>query len=792
MLKTGLALLLLSMFSAAFAAEDKVRLQLARPHSFEFAGYYAAQQLGYYKDLGLEVELLPGTASTNVYSEVATGKADYGVGDSSVLIERSRGRPFKIIAVILQHSPVLFLAQDPIFSLQDWLGKRVMLDGSSDELILYLQQEGVDLLDLTFKRHSYDPMDLVNDTVDIMSANSLVEPYILSRLNFPYRVFRPRTVGIDFSGDNLFTTESEINSHNDRAQAFREASLKGWDYAMKHPNIVIQWLISNYDSDHDREYLAYQAQEMFVLMQPLLIEIGYINVSRWQKMKQTYQKLGKLDQSFDLDAALFLSNKSRNWRNIMIFGGLALGIILFLGGVVWYITRMNKRLDRALKESQLARNQVTVQANQDPLTELRNRRFFQDRLETLAKAAESKRQLFALLYLDLDRFKNVNDLYGHHWGDHLIKEVSKRLLSCLPKGAELARIGGDEFTVLISNDISRSKLKEIAQTILREVEKAYLLNQNEVYISVSIGITLAPLDSIDPSALMQYADEAMYEAKSKGRNRWCFFSFDLHQKSVARQNLTNDLRQALVNKEFFLQYQPIVDLKTNRLVKFEALIRWQHPTRGLVPPDAFIPVAEESGLISDIGDFVFKQSLLQLAKWQSRFSVDLMMSINISPYQLAAPDLHMVGWFDFLHKQDLPRGSVSLEITENILMHHTEIVSEQLLAFRDHGINVALDDFGTGYSALSYLNRLDIDYIKIDRSFVKDLAEGAMEKDLCEAIISMAHKLNLKVIAEGIETTEQANILQSFGCDLGQGYLFAKPLPVEDAEALLASQSINQ
>jgi len=785
-----LGLLLTSLVTQA--ATDTVRLQLTRQHSFEFAGYYAAQQLGYYEEVGLQVELLPGDQHTNVYSSVATGKAEYGVGDSSVLIERSRGRPFTIIAVIFQHSPVIFITQNHILSLDDWLGKRAMLDGSSDELLLYLQQEDVDLLDLSFLRHSYDPLDLVNDQVDIMSANSLIEPYVLSKRNYPYRVYMPRTVGIDFSGDNLFTTEAEITRHPKRVDAFKAASLKGWDYAMKHPEVVIQWLMSNYDSNHERDYLAYQAQEMFGLIQPTLIEIGYLNESRWQQMKRIYQRIGKLNRTFDLHSALYQPEPQRNWRDILLVSGIAFCAVLVLSAVVWYVLRTNKRLDQALKESQKVRKQVVLQANQDPLTDLNNRRFFQKRLQSLAQAAETEMQPFALFYLDLDRFKHVNDLFGHHWGDYLIKEVSKRLLSCLPSDAELARIGGDEFTVLVSGGYSRSHLQTLALDILNVVEKPYSLNHNEVFISVSIGITLAPLDSTEPSALLQYADEAMYEAKSKGRNRWCFFSFDLHQKSVERQSLTNDLRQALANDELFLLYQPIIDLKTNRLVKFEALIRWQHPVRGIVPPDTFIPVAEESGLISEIGDFVFKQSLRQLAQWRSHYAHDLMMSINISPYQLAAPDLHMVGWFDFLHKQGLPGESVSLEITENMLMHHTDVVSAQLLAFRDQGVNVALDDFGTGYSALAYLNRLDIDYIKIDRSFVKDLVEGHMEKDLCEAIISMAHKLSLKVIAEGIETEQQAAILQQFGCDLGQGYLFAKPLPVEDAEALLASQMMEK
>lgn len=769
-------------------ADDKIRLQLKWQHSFAFAGYYAAQQLGYYRDAGLDVELIEGSPKTDVYSEVATGTANYGVGTSSLLVERSRGRPFVILAVVFQHSQAIFLTQDGLRDFEAWPDRRIMLEASSDELILYLNKAGVELHELEFLRHTFDPQDLVHNRVDIMSANSTVEPFFLSQQNYPYQMLSPRSLGIDFSGDNLFTSEDEIKNHPDRVEAFRDASLKGWEYALKYPETVIQWILAIYESEYERDHLEFEAEEAYSLIQPNLVEIGYLNESRWEEVARAYKRIGRINAKFDLSKALYHPASKKNWRDIIIVLAIFASVVLVLVSIVLFVMRTNKRLDAALKESDLARNLVIKQANQDPLTELHNRRYFKQRLQALSSQALRNNTSFALLYLDLDRFKEVNDLFGHQWGDHLLIDVAKRLQASIPSEAELARIGGDEFTILVPYEHTQIDLTALSKGILAELEKPYYLNQDEVYISASIGITQSPFDSTDPSVLLQYADEAMYSAKSAGRGRWCFFSFALHQQAIERQSLINDLRQALANDELFLMYQPIVDIRTNWICKFEALLRWQHPTKGLIPPNTFIPMAEESGLISEIGDYVFKQSIRQLACWQDMFSEKLMMSINISPYQLAAPERHMSDWFDFLHDQNVSGFSVSLEITENMLMHHTEVVSQQLLAFRDEGINVALDDFGTGYSALSYLNQLDIDYIKIDRSFICELDEERLKKNLCEAIISMAHKLKLKVIAEGIETEEQASILQGFGCDLGQGYFYAKPLLAGDAEALLRAQ----
>ncbi|TPE44139.1 EAL domain-containing protein, partial [Maribrevibacterium harenarium] len=635
--------------------------------------------------------------------------------------------------------------------------------------------------------HTFDPVDLA-DQVDVMSAYSTNEPFFLSQLKIPYREFSPRSVGIDFFGDNLFTSEALVKSSPQTVESFREASLLGWRYALEHHDTVINWITSRYKSTYSREFLRFEADATYNLIQPNLVEVGYINEGRWHQVVKDYQALKKLSPDFQLGPVLYHPPEQLDYRQFLLVAAVVVPTMLVLLTFALFVVRTNKKLDVALKESDQARAEVAKQANLDPLTELSNRRLFQTRLSSLCSNAEANNAPFALFYLDLDRFKELNDLHGHQEGDRVLKIVSSRLLNALPSHCELARIGGDEFTVLIPGKVDKEILAQMAEQILAALSKPFSVKMELVYLSASIGITVSPDDATDPSSLLQFADEAMYAAKNLGRSRYHFFSLELHTQTQERQKLLNDLREAITHREIYVVYQPIVCLQTGKVKKFEALARWQHPNRGAIPPDVFIPLAEESGLITQIGDFVFKESVSQLARWRMEIAPDLVMSINTSPFQYTDSGKHLLGWYQHIESLMLPGSSVILEITENMLMHHTANVAEQLLAFRDFGINVALDDFGTGYSSLAYLNRLDIDFIKIDKSFIHDLSSGPMAKDLCEAIISMAHKLSLQVVAEGIETKEQAKLLASYGCDLGQGYWFAKPLNQEAATALLLQQ----
>ena len=425
------------------------------------------------------------------------------------------------------------------------------------------------------------------------------------------------------------------------------------------------------------------------------------------------------------------------------------------------------------------------QANFDQLTGLPNRRMLHDRLNQEILKADRHQQMLAVLFLDLDRFKEVNDTYGHLMGDQLLQESAHRLQHSVRECDTVARLGGDEFVVILSGLQDKDVVQDIAQSILKKFEAPFQLDNDLTHVSVSIGITIYPEDGSVGEVLFKNADQAMYVAKSNGRNRYSYFTASMQEHAQHRMRLSNDLHLALPGQQFELYYQPIVELATGQVHKAEALLRWQHPTRGMIPPDNFIPLAEETGLIVDIGNWVFYEAARQAKRLQSQHHPGFQISINKSPVQFHNEMQGHEAWIAFLAMNGLPRQSIVVEITEGLLMHTDDSISAQLLGFRDAGVQVALDDFGTGYSSLSYLKKFDIDYLKIDRMFVRNLSRHSSDMALCEAIVMMAHKLDMKVIAEGIETEEQRELLQQIGCDFGQGYLFSPPLPAPAFEAYL-------
>jgi diguanylate cyclase (GGDEF)-like protein len=389
-----------------------------------------------------------------------------------------------------------------------------------------------------------------------------------------------------------------------------------------------------------------------------------------------------------------------------------------------------------------------------------------------------------MLYLDLDRFKEVNDSLGHDMGDLLLKETAFRLRECVRQTDIIARLGGDEFTIILSALDEISIIERIASDILSQLSRPYILGTETTYISASIGITLYPQDALSIDELMKNADRAMYAAKSMGRNRVSYFTISMQEAAEKRLRLTNDLRKAIAGDQLELYYQPIIDLTDGQVHKAEALIRWHHPERGMVSPAEFIPIAEETGLIVEIGDWVFEQAAAEVAIIRRQLP-DFQISINKSAIQFRAEQNVHSPWFDRIKALDLPGDSLVIEITEGLLLDPSEMTQAQLHRFHDVGIQIAIDDFGTGYSSLAYIKNFSIDYIKIDQSFTRNLTPDSSDLALCEAIIVMAHKLGMKVIAEGVETAEQAALLTQSGCDYGQGYLFSRPLPKDQFKTFL-------
>ena len=433
---------------------------------------------------------------------------------------------------------------------------------------------------------------------------------------------------------------------------------------------------------------------------------------------------------------------------------------------------------------------VWRQAHYDSLTGLPNRRMLQERLTQELKHCRRSQQQLALLFLDLDHFKEVNDTLGHDQGDTLLRQAGQRITACLRETDTVARMGGDEFTMLITALPDAQHLEAVLRKLLKVLDQAFALNGQTVFVSASIGVTLYPQDAADIEGLLKNADQALYAAKRAGRKRYCYFTPELQQSALARAQLITELRSALLQQQFRVHYQPIVDLRTGQVRKAEALVRWLHPERGLVSPGAFIAAAESSGLIVPLGEWVFQQAAQQVRQWRLRLHPQFQISVNKSPLQFESPDPEHLPWKQQLDALGLEGNSIAVEITEGLLLSSSPEVVHQLLGLRQDGVQISLDDFGTGYSSLSYLQKFDIDFVKIDQSFVRNLAPGSTNLVLCQAIVAMAHALGMQVVAEGVETPAQHDLLCALGCDYAQGYWFSPPLPAAEMETLCRNQPL--
>lgn len=423
------------------------------------------------------------------------------------------------------------------------------------------------------------------------------------------------------------------------------------------------------------------------------------------------------------------------------------------------------------------------QAHFDYLTQLPNRKMFQDALQHSIRLSHGSGKRLALLFLDLDLFKAINDTYGHDMGDTLLKHVAQRLRASVRDRDAVARMGGDEFTVIIRELGDHGNLDIICRNILHALGQPYHVGDDILRVTVSIGVSLFPDHGEDDDSLLRHADIAMYAAKSKGRNQYHVFSSGMLDDVRERRDLTQDLHAALSNAQFRLYYQPIIALRSGRIARFEALVRWAHPERGLVSPMAFIPLAEQTGLINPIGQWVFETATAQLARWRAQYNPRLEISVNVSPVQLLPGGLDVAQWEQALRDAGLPLEALTLEITEGLLMETDPDFRRNLRAVQASGMRLALDDFGTGYSSISYLKRFDIDTLKIDRSFIQNITTSTQDLSLCQGMIHMAHAMGMTIVAEGVETRQQHELLTRAGCDYGQGYWYDRPLSAQEIEA---------
>ncbi len=449
--------------------------------------------------------------------------------------------------------------------------------------------------------------------------------------------------------------------------------------------------------------------------------------------------------------------------------------------------QLNQNLQAELTQRKLTEDRLSYISVHDPLTDLPNRVLFIDRLShAMERTKRHKDIMYAVFFLDLDRFKVVNDSLGHGVGDKLLVESSQRILACMRGEDTVARLGGDEFVILLEDVKDNQDVIQVAERIQNSLAMPYDLDGHMVFVFASMGIVLTNANYENPDDVLRDADIAMYRAKGQGLGHYKIFDPSMLDRVMTRLELETDLRKALENQQFIVHYQPILDMANQRIIGFEALVRWQHPTKGLIPPAEFIPTAEETGLIIPLGYWVLDEACHQIHAWNGQYSFDppLTINVNLSSRQCEQPDL-VQKISDILRKNRLDASQLKLELTESLVIKDSELISNMLSELRELGIQVQIDDFGTGYSSLSYLHTLPIDTLKIDRSFISRLGGKNNGAEIVQTILSLAHNLGMKVIAEGVETDEQFTELSAMDCEYMQGFFFSKAVDSLEAGTML-------
>ncbi|MFA6313832.1 MAG: EAL domain-containing protein, partial [Sterolibacterium sp.] len=443
-----------------------------------------------------------------------------------------------------------------------------------------------------------------------------------------------------------------------------------------------------------------------------------------------------------------------------------------------------------ISERKASEDHITHLAHHDALTGLLNRYSLQGRLEQALATIRREQRALAVMFIDMDHFKNINDILGHAVGDELLMEVARRLRDGVRDSDVVARLGGDEFVLVLTEVDNATAAARVADKILRALGEPYAIGEEELHVTPSIGLAFYPDDGDDCETLMKHADIAMYHAKSQGRNNVQFFTAEMNQAAVERLSLDHDLRVALEERQFELHYQPQLDASSGSVVGVEALVRWRNPRDGLVSPVKFIPVAEETGLIIPLGEWVLNEACRQLRAWRQEGLNGVTMAVNLSAHQLRSPTL-LAYVTQTLERHGLTGIDLELEVTESVAMANPDASIGQLQNLRDLGVRLSIDDFGTGYSSLNYLKRLPIHTLKLDRSFVNDIETDANDVAICTATIALAHNLGLRVVAEGVENAAQHNFLATLRCDTLQGYLFSRPIPALAALAYIQENQLT-
>jgi diguanylate cyclase (GGDEF)-like protein/PAS domain S-box-containing protein len=676
---------------------------------------------------------------------------------------------------------------------RDMLARRLARKGyvigladSARDLLPRVKEDGIDLVLLDIEmpevsgldalqslRESYSPNDLPiimvtakNQSDDIVKALEMgANDYLTKPIDFPVALAR---ISTQLSHKNA--QEALRESEERYALAARGANDGLWDWNLMTGAV--------YFSPRWKAMLGFQENEIEDRLEEWLDRIHDADRDRVKQEIDAHQK--GLTPHFESEHRLLHKD----------------------GGFRWMLSRGLAVHDATGKALRMAGSQtdITERKVSDPLTGLPNRLLFIDRLGRLIKHSKRRKDhLFAVLFMDLDGFKMINDSLGHLVGDQLLVGVASRLEKCLRSSDTVARLGetftvarlgGDEFTILLDDIKEPDDANRAAERLMKALAPPFLLAGKEIFTSISIGIALSNTAYEEPEDMLRDADTAMYRAKSLGKARFEVFDADMRASVMARLQLETDLRRALERNEFRNFYQPIVALDSGHVVGFEALMRWQHPTRGMIGPEEFIFVAEETGLIRDLGWWSLREACRQMSTWRARSKayMDLTMSVNVSAKQLLQP--HLVEEMKkLLTETALPPEALKLEITESAVMADPAAAAEMLQRIKSLGIRLAIDDFGTGYSSLSYLHRFPLDTLKIDRSFISGDGEGSEGMEIARTIMPMAKTLRLDVVAEGVETVEQVGLLRRLQCKYAQGYFFSKPLAPEEVPPVLSYET---
>ena len=780
-------LFLLIMVQTFLLAQDshleEVKLQLPWKYQFQFAGFIMAKELGYYKDVGLDVTLLE-YKNTDIIQDLEAAKIDYALTNSLINYHEKKLHKVTLVATYLQKSPLILITQNDIKSIMDLKNKTIMMSQSdryNSSLSILFEYFKIDSSNNTFLFPSYNLKDFIEKRVDVITGFRSNELFLLNKKNIQYNIIDPLEHGFSTNAINLFVSHKKIDTNPQQIDDFLSASKKGWEYALNNIEEVAKLIHAKYQTNKSIEHLIYEGNATKDLMLLNLYRLGEVNKNFVLKTYDDLIKSGYLDKNQASDKLFLKRENLQLWikeqyiqRTEYTFAILiASFFLILLMLILFWSLKMKKEITKRVK----AELHLKHQEEYDTLTNLPNRSLCLDRLSQAMKSAKRNNTKIAVLYLDLDHFKEINDSVGRTVGDILLQKIAKTLSRALHDYNTVARVGGDEF-IIIDNFSNFDALTDSILNLFQSFKKPFTIENQELYVALSLGISVYPNDGVDPDTLMKNAEVAMYKAKENGRNNYQFYTANMTTRAFERVVLETQLRQSIEQKQLEVHYQIQVDTQRKVIIGMEALVRWNHPLKGLLLPAEFIPLAEEIGFIAEIDTWVMHESIAQYKKWFDDGYEPGSLSLNLSILRLEDKDF--VQSIENLLQNGVHADCLSFELTETQIMKDPGETIKSLYALSALGIKLSIDDFGTGYSSLSYLKKLPIDKLKIDGSFIQDIPHDRDDKEITKTIIAMAKNLHMSVIAEGVETQEQSDFLLENGCSEIQGFLYHKPSPAHE------------